>query len=45
MNEALSAEEWDPYLPFGIAHVVTNQMQMRRQVALLPDYVCVSDHV
>lgn len=40
MNEALSAEEWDPYLPFGIAHVVTNQKQMSRQVALCSDCVC-----
>lgn len=45
MNEALSAEEWDPYLPFGIAHVVTNRMQMRRQAVLLPDNVCASDTV
>lgn len=39
MNEALSAEEWDPYLPFGIAHVVTNQKQMSRQLALCADCV------
>lgn len=40
MNEALSEKEWDPYLPFGIAHVVTNQKQMSRQVALCSDCVC-----
>ena len=45
MNEALSAEEWDPYLPFGIAHVVTNQKQMSRQVVLCSDSVCVRDWV
>lgn len=39
MNEALSGKEWDPYLPFGFAHVVTNQKQMRGQVALCFDSV------
>lgn len=44
MNEALSAEEWDPYLPFGIVHVVTNQIQMSRVVALLPvEAMCVCE--
>lgn len=39
MNEALSAEEWDPYLPFGIVHVVTNKKQMSRQVVFCTDCV------
>lgn len=44
MNKALSADEWDPYLPFGITHVISNQKQMSRQAVLSTNCVYECEH-